>query len=66
MGSSLYRNYSTGRGSPYMEKTFKVQDIRRWAALIRDRKGEESQHVASMIYFLLNFWNKLVLACIFM
>ena len=38
--------FSTGRGSPYMGKTFQVLDIRRWTARIRGRKGEESPFVA--------------------
>ena len=44
-------NYSTGRDSLYMKKTFQVRDIPQWAALIRDRKGEESRLVAFIIYF---------------
>ena len=52
MGSSLCRNYSIGHGSPYTGKTFKVRDICRWAALIRDRKGEESRLVAFIILFV--------------
>ena len=49
MGSSLYRNYSTGCDSPYTGKTFQVWDIRRWVALILDHKGEESRLVAFII-----------------
>ena len=45
-------NYSTRRGSPYTGKTFQVRDIHRWVALIRDRKGEESQPVAFIIIFV--------------
>ena len=41
VGSSLCRNYSTGRGSPYMGKTFQMQDMRQWTTLIRGHKGEE-------------------------
>ena len=52
MGSSLCRNYFTGCGSPYTGKTFQVRDIRRWAALIRDRKGEESRLVDFIIIFV--------------
>ena len=40
--SSLHRNYSTGRGSPYMGKKFQVRDVRRWTAHMRGRKDEES------------------------
>ena len=35
-------NYSTGRGSPYMGKTFQVRDVRQWKVLMRGRKDEES------------------------
>ena len=35
-----------------MGKTFQVRDIHRWATLIRDRKGEESQLVPFIILFL--------------
>ena len=52
MGSSLCRNYSIERDSPYMGKTFQVQDMRRWAALIRDLKGEKSRLVAFIILFV--------------
>ena len=52
MGSSLCRNYSTRRGSPYTGKTFQVRDIRRWVALILDHKGEESRLVAFIIIFV--------------
>ena len=41
VGSSLCRNYSTGRGSPYMGKTFQMQDMRQWTTLIRGHKSEE-------------------------
>ena len=51
MESSLCRNYTTGHGSPYTGKTFQVRDIRWWAALIRDRKGEESGLVTFIIPF---------------
>ena len=54
MGSSLSRNYFTGRGSPYMGKTFKVREIGLWAALNRDSKGEESRLVA-FIFLLVRF-----------
>ena len=52
MESSLCRNYSTRRGSPYMGKTFKVQDISQWVTLIRDCKGEESRLVAFIVIFV--------------
>ena len=45
-------NYSTGLGLPYTGKTFKVRDICRWAALIQDCNGEESQLVAFIILFV--------------
>ena len=35
-----------------MGKTFQVQDIRRWAALIRDCKGEENRLMALIILFV--------------
>ena len=38
--------FSTGRGSLYMRTTFHVLDIRRWMALIRGCKSEESRFVA--------------------
>ena len=57
-------NYSTV-AHLLLEKTFQVQDMLRWTALIRGHKGEESRYVAFMIYFV-NFWNKLVMARIFM
>ena len=51
-GSSLCRNYCTRRGSPYMGKKFQVRDMQRWAALIRDCKGEESRFVSFIIFFI--------------
>ena len=59
-------NYSTRSGSPYTGKTFQVRDIRQWASHIRDRKGEESRLVAFKVIFVIFFWSKIVLACIFM
>ena len=35
-----------------MGKTFQVWDIRRWTALIRDHKGEESRLVAFITHFV--------------
>ena len=52
MESNFCRNYSTGCGSPYTGKIFQVRDIRRWTALIRDRKGEENRLVAFIINFV--------------
>ena len=52
MGSSLCRNYSTERGSPYTGKTFQVWEILGWEALIRDGKGEESRLVDFISFFV--------------
>ena len=43
-------------------KIFQVQDVHRWAALIRGRNCEEGQHVA-LINFFVKLWNNLVLIC---
>ena len=45
---------SSGRGSPFMGKTFKVQDKHLWAALIQGRNCEEGQYVA-LIFILLKY-----------
>ena len=42
---------STGHGSPFMGKTFHVQDRHRWITLIRGRNCEEGRHVA-LIFIL--------------
>ena len=57
-------NYSVGRGSPYMGKTFQMWDVRRWKVLMRGRKDEESQHVTLIILFVKSV-KKTFLTCIF-
>ena len=56
--------YSTGHGSPFLGKTFQVQGVHWWMALIRGHNSEESRVVA-LYHFCKDARNKLVLACIF-
>ena len=59
---ALVGSYSTGRGSPFMGKTFQVQGVHRWTALTRGRICEECRVVA-LLSFCKIFWNNLVLMC---
>ena len=56
--------FSTGRGSPYMGKIFQMWDMHQSTALIRNRKDEESRHVALRILFVKSI-EQTCLTCIF-
>ena len=57
VGNILYWAWLTLYG-----KTFQVQGVHRWMALIQGRNCEEGQHV-DLINLFVKLWNNLVLIC---